>query len=600
MKKHYKILFALIILSTQLLTAQRTGKMLFTARLTGAKEVPAVNTIAKGLVTAVVEGNNVTINAVFDSLSGPVTGCHFHKGVATGTGGTFTNFLTSVRGNRLYIKTTLTNAQIGDMMEDSVYFNVHTSANGGGEIRGQMSFESDYLFNAIATGAQEVPAVATPATAVGSFVVSEVTGKIDYKIVANGLSGAITGAHLHYGEVGRSGAVAIALTVNGNTIVGTAPVTQAIFDSLRFRKLYLNIHTAANPNGEIRGQVFYEGAGIGFDGIIEGAQETPAVASAAKGAMYANIRSTLDTLDYTIQVTGLTPNAAHFHKAAAGTAGGVLVALTPASASLPNVYTGKVALTPAIIDALVKDSLYANFHTPANGGGEIRGQVTSVLRTALVANLCGGQEAPTPVVTTASGAAYGSVARDKADAYFEVVTNGLSGNATNAHIHKGAKGVSGPATLGLFAYVVGNSISVGFNTAASPTFMDSVVNGLTYLNFHTAANTGGEIRGQLAGELVQECLANSVFELNGEKFAVKIAPNPVSERLNVNFESNEQFTAQIVVSDITGRQISAKNVDILRGPNNLDVNMSNVNSGIYFVQMRQANRLLFTEKVVKN
>jgi hypothetical protein len=145
MKKHYKILFALIILSTQLLTAQRTGKMLFTARLTGAKEVPAVNTIAKGLVTAVVEGNNVTINAVFDSLSGPVTGCHFHKGVATGTGGTFTNFLTSVRGNRLYIKTTLTNAQIGDMMEDSVYFNVHTSANGGGEIRGQMIYSMPLL-----------------------------------------------------------------------------------------------------------------------------------------------------------------------------------------------------------------------------------------------------------------------------------------------------------------------------------------------------------------------------------------------------------------------------------------------------------------------
>ena len=96
MKKHYKMLFVLFLLSTQLLSAQRNGRMLFTARLTGAKEVPAVNTIAKGLVTVVVIGNDVTINAVFDSLSGPVTNCHFHKAVAGSNGGTLAKKLVNV------------------------------------------------------------------------------------------------------------------------------------------------------------------------------------------------------------------------------------------------------------------------------------------------------------------------------------------------------------------------------------------------------------------------------------------------------------------------------------------------------------------------
>jgi CHRD domain len=163
MKKHYKILIALFLLSTfctSLMTAQRSGKMLFHARLTAANEVPANASIAKGLVTVVVEGNTVTVNAVFDSLTGPVTACHFHKAVSGANGSPFTNFLANVRGNRLYVKTTLTNAQIGDMMEDSVYLNVHTAANGGGEIRGQLNFQSDYLLDAFATGAQEVPAVA--------------------------------------------------------------------------------------------------------------------------------------------------------------------------------------------------------------------------------------------------------------------------------------------------------------------------------------------------------------------------------------------------------------------------------------------------------
>jgi Cu/Zn superoxide dismutase len=601
MKKQYKLLFVLIFISTQFLTAQRNGRMLFTARLRGANEVPAVNTIAKGLVTAVVEGNTVTINGVFDSLSGPVTACHLHKNVAGANGPSFTNFLANVRGNRIYLKTTLTNAQIADMMEDSVYFNVHTAANTGGEIRGQMVFETDYLCGTVALGANEIPAVATTASAVGSFVVSKASGKVDYKIVANGLSGAITASHIHFGSVATNGAVAQALTVNGNVISGSFPITGAIFDSIFTGNAYLNIHTAANPGGEIRGQIYYQGDGISFDGLIEGAQQNPAVVSSAKGAMYATIRTSFDTLDYRIQINGLTPlasNGAHFHFGLKGANGAVAANLTPVS-GFPNLYAGKIALTPALISSLVKDSLYANFHTTANQTGEIRGQVSSLLRTALVSNLCGGQEVPA-VTTNASGAGYISAARDNADAIFAAVTNGLSTNASGAHLHRGAKGTNGPVSINLVPNLVGNAFNVAFLTGTVPTLMDSIVRGLTYYNFHTTANGSGEIRGQVGVDLVQECLANSVFELNGEQITVKVAPNPVSERLSVIFNSNEQFNAQITVSDLAGRQISVQNVQILRGGNNVDINMSNVNSGIYFIQMRQANRLMFTEKVVKN
>lgn len=600
MKKHYKMLFVLFLLSTQLVSAQRNGRMLFTARLTGAKEVPAVNTIAKGLITAVIVGNDVTINAVFDSLSGPVTACHFHKGSTTTTGSSITNYVSSVRGNRLYLKTTLTNAQIADMIEDSIYFNVHTTLNGSGEIRGQMVLQTDYLFDAFASGAQEVPAVASPASAVGSFVVSSVSGKIDYKVVANGLTGAITSAHLHYGAFGVSGGVAFPLTISGNTLVGSiTPSTNSFLDSFFRGQIYLNIHTAANGGGEIRGQIFYEGDGIGFDGIIEGAQEIPAVTTTAKGAMYANIRSTLDTLDYGIQINGLTPTQAHFHSAAAGTSGPALINLTPVGAAFPNLYSGKIAVTPAILAALVRDSFYVNFHTAANAGGEIRGQVLSVLRTSLVANLCGGQETPA-VTTNASGAGFMSLSRDKLDVSLDAVTNGLSSNATGAHIHRGEKGVAGPVVINLNSRIVGNATSGAYSLASVPAFADSVARGLTYFNFHNTANPNGEIRGQAAADLVQECLANATLELNGEKFAVKVAPNPVSSLLNISFNSNEELNAQIVITDLAGRQIVTQKAQILRGSNNIDVNVANWNNGIYFIQMRQANRLLFTEKVVKN
>ncbi len=600
MKKHYKMLFVLFLLSTQLVSAQRNGRMLFSARLTGAKEVPAVNTIAKGLITAVIVGNEVTINAVFDSLSGPVTACHFHKGSSTTTGSSITNYVSSVRGNRLYLKTTLTNAQIADMIEDSIYFNVHTALNGSGEIRGQMLLQSDLLFDAFANGAQEVPAVTTTASAIGSFVRTlfrtSANNRVEYKVVANGLSGPITSAHLHYGEFGTSGRVAYPLTINGNVLTGTLVTTVGFADSLAAGLIYLNIHTAANPSGEIRGQIFYEGDGIGFDGLIEGTQEVPAVTSTAKGAMYVNIRSTLDTLDYGIQINGLTPTLAHFHNGAAGTNGSPLFNLTPTAFS--NLYSGKIAVTPAILAAMIRDSFYANFHTAANPGGEIRGQVLSVLRTGLVSNLCGGQEAPA-VTTNASGAGYVSLSRDKSNIFLDVVTNGLSSNATVAHIHTGAKGVNGGVAVDLTAALVGNSITGVINNVGA-VLADTTLKSATYFNFHTTANAGGEIRGQIAPDLVQECLANATLELNGEKFAVKVAPNPVSSLLNISFDSNEQLNAQIVITDLAGRQIATQKAQILRGSNNIDVNVANWNNGIYFIQMRQANRLLFTEKVVKN
>jgi CHRD domain/Secretion system C-terminal sorting domain len=598
MKKQYTILVALIVLSAQLLMAQRSGRMLVTARLNGANEVPAVATKAKGLVTAVIEGNNVTINAVFDSLSGPVTGCHFHKGVEGTNGGVFGNYTTSVRGNRLYLKTTLTNAQIGDMMEDSVYFNVHTAANTNGEIRGQMIFETDYMFTAFARGANEVPAVTTSATAVGGFVLSRTGSKIDYKIVANGLSGAIASAHLHYGAVGKNGAVALTLTATDNVLTGSSTMPTGFLDSLFSGNVYLNIHTATNANGEIRGQVLYQSDGIAFDAFADGAQEVPPVNSVGKSIFVANIRPNLDTLEYIAQVSGVNAFIAHLHYGAVGVTGGVAGEMFLADASLPNVYRGSIAMTPSLLSGFLQDLVYTNFHTTRVQTGEIRGQVQSLLRTGLVSNLCGGQEVPA-VSTNATGAAFVSLARDKSNLFLDVVTNGLSSNASGAHIHLGTKGASGAVAVDLTTALNGNAVRGSLNIT-NPVLGDSIAKGSTYFNFHNTANPNGEIRGQIAPNLVQECLANATLELNGAQFSVKIAPNPAFDNAQIIFDSNEQFAARMVITDISGRQISSKNVVILRGPNSIDVSVAQLTNGIYFIQMQQDNRRLFTEKLVKN
>ena len=69
--------------------------------------------------------------------------------------------------------------------------------------------------------------------------------------------------------------------------------------------------------------------------------------------------------------------------------------------------------------------------------------------------------------------------------------------------------------------------------------------------------------------------------------------------MNLDFESNDAFAAQIVVSDLLGRTMSSKKVEILRGSNQMVLPVDGLSRGIYFIQLRHNNRLLFTEKVVK-
>jgi hypothetical protein len=71
----------------------------------------------------------------------------------------------------------------------------------------------------------------------------------------------------------------------------------------------------------------------------------------------------------------------------------------------------------------------------------------------------------------------------------------LSGVATAAHIHLGAKRKSGPVLIALCG--AGCKSPVSGATIVSPAVAKSLQSGSTYVNVHTTKNPGGEIRGQL-------------------------------------------------------------------------------------------------------
>jgi len=105
------------------------------------------------------------------------------------------------------------------------------------------------------SGAQEVPAVNTQATGVSSIIVSG-DKNISGEVRTTNLNG--TAAHIHQGAMGQNGPVIIPLAKTADgvwTVPANTTLTSAQFDAYRSGGLYVNVHSAANPSGEIRAQI---------------------------------------------------------------------------------------------------------------------------------------------------------------------------------------------------------------------------------------------------------------------------------------------------------------------------------------------------------
>ena len=337
----------------------------------------------------------------------------------------------------------------------------------------------------ILSGAQETALVASPASGSGTLTVDQTTRMVSGSISFVGVTSP-SAAHIHTAVLGSDGPVLIGLTLAGNTATvpaGTVLTEAQYFDFLNGR-LYFNVHSPANPAGELRGQIGVET----HSARLDPAQElNPAIISSALGSGLVIVDSSSRAISGGIKFSGMSASAAHIHTGAAGVNGPVAIGLTLV-AGIGTIPAGTV-LTETQFADLQAGNLYFNVHSAAYPGGEIRGQIGRVVR---VATLSGASEVP-PVTSAASGSAIVAV-HPRSMALTGVASfSGLTASA--AHIHTGAAGVNGPVTIGLT--LVGNSASVPAGTVLTEAQFADLVNGLQYVNVHTSANPGGEIRGQL-------------------------------------------------------------------------------------------------------
>lgn len=104
------------------------------------------------------------------------------------------------------------------------------------------------------SGANEVPPVTTSATGDGTITVAD-DGAVSGSVTTKGVQG--TAAHIHMGAAGKNGPVVVPFTKEGDTykVAAGAKLNPDQLKAFKAGELYFNVHSAANPNGEIRGQL---------------------------------------------------------------------------------------------------------------------------------------------------------------------------------------------------------------------------------------------------------------------------------------------------------------------------------------------------------
>jgi hypothetical protein len=112
-------------------------------------------------------------------------------------------------------------------------------------------------FKAMLDGKSEVPPTTSAGTGTADIDYDPATKKLSWTLSYSGLTGPVTAAHFHGpAEAGKNAGVAVPISnPTKSPAEGSATLTAQQAADLEAGKYYVNVHTAANPGGEIRGQV---------------------------------------------------------------------------------------------------------------------------------------------------------------------------------------------------------------------------------------------------------------------------------------------------------------------------------------------------------
>lgn len=500
--------------------------MLFQANLSGAAEapVPVTDTAASGwALMALNQTDNTLYYRVMVNDIVSVTAAHIHTGTVGVAGpvahGLYMGGAPFDEQNPVSGTVTLSDGQVDLLMNGGFYVNVHNVAHPGGEIRGQLeAWTPPTGFHSGLLGSNEVPARNTEAEGLARYTLVG-TDTLQYEITVRDIM-SITGAHIHRGWPGMNGPVIYGLYDGGAPFGPGQPISGTITGltgqdmvDLLTGYYYTNVHTQTFPGGEIRGQI---GGAHAFEADLSGANEAPPagpVNTPARGHAVLVLSADASTLHYRVSVRDIMSiTMGHLHLAPPGVNGPVIHGLYDGSVPFGpgQPISGTLPFTPTSVLDMIAGDYYVNIHTQANPAGEIRGQVAPLQPgTNFRVQLSNVQEVP-PTKTGASGVAELTLDSDINRLFYQVEVSNIV-SITMAHLHEAPFGVNGPVRHFFFPHDATRPGTID-NDAFSPDqpvgggiYLDAdslldLLSNFYYVNVHTTAFPGGEIRGQVVAD----------------------------------------------------------------------------------------------------
>lgn len=352
--------------------------------------------------------------------------------------------------------------------------------------------------------AQENPPTLSAADGAASFLVNTTTGAINGTVTTSGFTN--SDAHIHAGEPGVNGPIIIPLTsaVAGTwTVPAGTTLTSAQLTSLTAGGLYVNVHSALYPGGQIRGQINR----TVLTTRLTGTQENPPTTSTATGTGTFSVDPVSRALSARVVTTGMTATAAHIHTAPIGSNAGVTLGFneTAAGSGIWVPPAGAV-FTADQYTAFLNGGMYFNVHSASFPSGEIRGQIGREIYDEV---LVGAQENP-PVV--GGGTATSRI-------IVNPLTRELTGTVTNinvpgtaAHIHAGLFGLNAGVLIPTTQSAPGSNVWNYTPTTLTQAQYRGLLFGNWYSNTHSAAFPGGEARAQI-GNIVRTGIMSGANEV---------------------------------------------------------------------------------------
>lgn len=340
------------------------------------------------------------------------------------------------------------------------------------------------------TGREQVPPVyGSEATGTATFSLDALGSTLQYEVTHT--VAAPTGAHLHLGIAGEGGEVMLPLAVSPGVLSGTLRLTSEQARHVVEGRVYVDIHSADHPDGEIRGQVVLPGE-IVYVARLTADQVSQPTTSRAEGIGAFLVDGTTRRMRFELRARGMAgaPTRALVGMGAAGVDGPEVVDLTdpktPAAVSLSG------ARTIESSEALDLGRWYVSLHSRSFPSGELRGQILRPGQELYLARMS-GQESVPPVSSQASGSVAVIVDSNRSRIVYDVALSNMT--ATEAHLGEGPAGAQG-VVLTPFQ-VLGTSFRSMRMLTQDSTLLSSLSAGNVYASVASASFPEGEIRGQL-------------------------------------------------------------------------------------------------------